>query len=67
VQVVGEELLRARVRIDGVEVGYVPNRFAVPLGRHRIEVERPDGVRLPPREVEVTSFHTASHPARPTW
>ena len=67
VQVVGEELLRARVFIDGVAVGYVPNRFAVAVGHHRIEVERPDGTRLPPRELDVTGFHTASHPARPSW
>jgi len=67
VQVIGEELLRARVLIDGVAVGYVPNRFEVALGHHRVEVERPDGVRLPPRELDVTSFHTAKNPARPTW
>ncbi|MEO7732916.1 MAG: serine/threonine-protein kinase [Kofleriaceae bacterium] len=67
VQVVGEELLRARVLIDGVAVGYVPNRFEVALGHHRVEVERPDGVRLPPRELDVTSFHTAKNPARPSW
>jgi tRNA A-37 threonylcarbamoyl transferase component Bud32 len=67
VQIVGEDLLRARVLIDGVAVGYVPNRFAVALGHHRVEVERPDGVRLPPRDVDVTSFHTAQRPARPTW
>jgi tRNA A-37 threonylcarbamoyl transferase component Bud32 len=67
VQVVGEALLRARVLIDGVAVGYVPNRFEVALGHHRVEVERPDGVRLPPRELDVTSFHTAKNPARPSW
>ncbi|HEX4418043.1 MAG TPA: serine/threonine-protein kinase [Kofleriaceae bacterium] len=67
IQVVGEDLLRARVLVDGVAVGYVPNRFAVTLGHHRVEVERPDGVRLPPRELDVTSFHTAQRPARPTW
>jgi tRNA A-37 threonylcarbamoyl transferase component Bud32 len=67
VQVVGEELLRAQVFIDGVAVGYVPNRFAVAVGHHRVEVERPDGVRLPPRDIEVTGFHTASNPARLRW
>jgi len=67
IQVVGADLLRARVLVDGVAVGYVPNRFAVPLGHHRVEVERPDGTRLPARELDVTSFHTAQHPARPSW
>ncbi|HET9624774.1 MAG TPA: hypothetical protein VFP84_25580, partial [Kofleriaceae bacterium] len=67
VQVVGEDLLRARVIIDGVAAGFVPNRFAVSLGHHRIEVERPDGTRLPAREIDVTTFHTAQHPARPSW
>jgi serine/threonine protein kinase len=67
VQVVGEDLLRARVLIDGVAVGFVPNRFAVRLGHHRVEVERPDGVRLPPREIDVTTFDTAQRPVHPSW
>ncbi|HEY0194108.1 MAG TPA: hypothetical protein VGC42_23485, partial [Kofleriaceae bacterium] len=67
IQVVGEDLLRARVLVDGVAVGYVPNRFAVPLGHHRVEIERPDGTRLPARELDVTAFHTAQRPARPSW
>jgi hypothetical protein len=64
---VGEDLLRARVLIDGVAVGFVPNRFAVRLGHHRVEVERPDGTRLAPREIDVTAFDTAQRPVRPSW
>jgi hypothetical protein len=66
-QVVGEDLLRARVFVDGRPVGYVPNRIAVPLGHHRVEVERTDGTRLPAQDLDVTPYHTAAHPARPGW
>jgi hypothetical protein len=65
-QVLGVE--RGKVMVDGGAcdgcIGYVPNPIAVPLGAHTVRVEAPDGSVAGTFAIEVTSFHTLSHPAR---
>jgi hypothetical protein len=67
VQVTGEDMIGARVIIDGKPAGFAPNKLEVTIGHHRIEIARADGTRLPAKDLEVTSFHTLNRPARPTW
>ncbi len=63
----GEDVIGASVIVDGKTLGSIPNVFAVPLGSHRVEVERRDGTRLPARMVEVTPVHNRANPLRPSW
>jgi tRNA A-37 threonylcarbamoyl transferase component Bud32 len=63
----GEDVIGASVIVDGKTLGSIPNVFAVPLGSHRVEVERRDGTRLPARTVEVTPVHNRANPLRPSW
>ena len=67
VQVLGEDLIRASVLIDGRNVGSVPNVFPISYGRHVIIVEKPDGTRLAPQTIEVRESHNRANPLRPRW
>ena len=63
-QIIGEDNIGAQVLVDGQLVGHAPDKLATPLGRHRLEVVRKDGTRLPAREIELTEYNTVGHPAR---
>ena len=65
--IAGEDVIGASVIVDGKTLGSIPNVFAVPLGSHRVEVERRNGTRLPARTVEVTPVHNRANPLRPSW
>jgi hypothetical protein len=58
-------LARAKIFVDGKFAEYVPNPVTVPVGRHRLEVEKEDGTRLGPVTIDVTPYHTPSKPLRP--
>lgn len=63
----GEDNIGAQVFIDGRLAGYAPNKIEVPVGRHRVEIARKGGPRLPAQNIEITTFHSAGKPARATW
>lgn len=65
--IAGEDVIGASVIVDGKTLGSIPNVFAVPLGAHRVEVERRNGTRLPAITVELTPVHNRANPLRPSW
>jgi len=66
--VYGDELVGARVSVDaGKWTGSVPNAIEVAVGRRSVAVVRRDGTQLPPKQVDVTSFHSSMRPLRITW
>jgi hypothetical protein len=67
-QVVGEELIGAKVIVDGgVYTTYVPRPVAVPAGHHRVQVQRRDGTLLDVKSIDVNASNTHAHPAQLSW
>jgi hypothetical protein len=63
-----EALIGARVLVDGVFVGFVPNHHLVVGGRRRVEVVRADGTRLPAKEIDIDPLtHTRKRAAHLRW
>jgi hypothetical protein len=67
VRIAGESFVRARILVDGKLAEYAPNPARVTVGRHLLEVIKEDGTRLGPITIEVTAYHTRTHPLRPTF
>ncbi|HWU89705.1 MAG TPA: hypothetical protein VN253_20725, partial [Kofleriaceae bacterium] len=66
--VYGDDLVGSRVIVDGgAWTGSVPNPIEVAVGTHSVAVVRRDGTRLPPKQVDVASFHSPNRPLRITW
>jgi len=58
----------SRVIVDGGKwTGSVPNAIEVTVGSRSVAVVRRDGTQLPPKQVQVTSFHSSVRPLRITW
>jgi len=64
-QITGEDNIGARILVDGREVGYAPNKLEVPRGHHAITIVRKDGEKLT-GEIDITEYHSVTHPLRPT-
>jgi serine/threonine protein kinase len=66
-QVVGADAFGAKVLVDGVASGFVPNKIEIKRGHHVIVVEKRDGTRLSPKTVDITDLDTLVHPVRLEW
>lgn len=65
-QVLGEDFIGAHVIVDGTTVGSVPFKFQLPVGSHRVEVEK-DGKRFPAKQVEIKPTHTSASSLTLRW
>jgi hypothetical protein len=66
-QVVGADLVGARVTVDNAVAGYAPAKLELARGRHTLVVTRQDGSQLPPQHIEITDRDTFASPLRPAW
>lgn len=58
----GERARRAAILVDGVHRGHGPAQITLPVGPHTLELILEDGSSLGSDTIEVTPYHTASHP-----
>ena len=66
-QVVGDDLVGARVVVDNALAGYAPAKLELARGRHTLVVTKQDGSQLPAKTIEITDRDTFAAPLRPAW
>ncbi len=63
-QIVGADVARAQIVVDGKVRGFAPNPIRIPVGAHRVQLILDDGRTLPSFTIDVTAYHTRTRPLR---